>query len=164
MGNSQNKTKGIVLDKTPVAKVEDEDFEEECVEEEDLDEQDLEEEEQDLEEQEEQDLEEEEQDLEEEEQDLDEDVDEDVDEPVVNVVDETTEGESAPIDLENGTPDEPVTEEQGSQENPLIKLPVPDKNTSFHLLIAFINLAFSRGAYTQEEVEKIIECINMFTV
>jgi len=147
MGNSQNKTKGIVLDKTPVAKVEDEDFEEECVEEEDLDEQDLEEqEEQDLEEEEEQDL------------------DEDVDEPVVNVVDETTEGESAPIDLENGTPDEPVTEEQGSQENPLIKLPVPDKNTSFHLLIAFINLAFSRGAYTQEEVEKIIECINMFTV
>lgn len=139
MGNSQNKTKGIVLDKTPVAKVEDEDFEEEYVEEEE--------------------------DFEEEvEEDVEEDVDEDVDEQVVNVVDETTDGQSAPIDLENGTPDEPVTEDQGSQENPLIKLPVPDKNTSFHLLIAFINLAFSRGAYTQEEVEKIIECINMFTV
>jgi len=140
MGNSQNKTKGIVLDKTPVAKVEDEDFEEEDFEEEDVEEEDVEDVEEDVE------------------------VDEDVDEQVVNVVDETTEGQSAPIDLENGTPDEPVTEDQGSQENPLIKLPVPDKNTSFHLLIAFINLAFSRGAYTQEEVEKIIECINMFTV
>ena len=136
MGNSQNKTKGIVLDKTPAVKVEEEDFEEEEVEEEE-------------------DVEEEEEDLEQ---------DEDVEEQVVNVVDETTDGVSATIDLENGTSDEPVTEEQGSQENPLIKLPVPDKNTSFHLLIAFINLAFSRGAYTQEEVEKIIECINMFTV
>ena len=145
MGNSQNKTKGILLDKTPAVKVEEYIEDEDEDEDEDVEEEEDEDEDEDVEEE----------DLEQE---------EDLEVPVVNVVDETTDGESAPNDLENGTPDEPVTEEQGSQENPLIKLPVPDKNTSFHLLIAFINLAFSRGAYTQEEVEKIIECINMFTV
>jgi len=54
--------------------------------------------------------------------------------------------------------------EEKEQENPLLMVDVKDKSTSFQLLIAFINLAFSRGAYTREEVEKIIECINMFTV
>jgi len=115
MGNSQNKTKAVVLDKNPFTT-------EEYISDEEASEE-QEEEEQEQEEQEE----------------------------------EQKEEDVAPVEEES-------SEEQGSRENPLIKLPVPDKNTSFHLLIAFINLAFSRGAYTQEEVEKIIECINMFTV
>ena len=49
-------------------------------------------------------------------------------------------------------------------EVPLSSIPVNDKNGAFQLLIAFINLAYARGAYKQDEVEKIIECINKFVV
>ena len=49
-------------------------------------------------------------------------------------------------------------------EIPLSSIPVNDKNGAFQLLIAFINLAYSRGAFKQDEVEKIIECINKFVV
>ena len=90
-------------------------------------------------------------------------VEEPVQEPEPEVVEE-----SEPVNEEEVAEESEVVEEpdsnQGSPENPLLKVPVADKNASFQLLIAFINLAFSRGAYTKEEVEKIIECINMFTV
>ena len=66
--------------------------------------------------------------------------------------------------LEETETNDEEQEIQSAQENPLLAIEVKDKSTSFQLLIAFINLAFSRGAYTREEVEKIIECINMFTV
>ena len=49
-------------------------------------------------------------------------------------------------------------------EIPLSSIPVNDKNGAFQLLIAFINLAYARGAFKQDEVEKIIECINKFVV
>ena len=102
-------------------------------------------------------------------------VEEPVQEPEPEVVEESepvneeeVAEESEPVNEEEVAEESEVVEEpdsnQGSPENPLLKVPVADKNASFQLLIAFINLAFSRGAYTKEEVEKIIECINMFTV
>jgi len=83
-------------------------------------------------------------------------------EPVTNdeVLEETETNEV----LEETETNDEEQEIQSAQENPLLAIEVKDKSTSFQLLIAFINLAFSRGAYTREEVEKIIECINMFTV
>jgi hypothetical protein len=84
-------------------------------------------------------------------------------EPVTNdeVLEETETNDEV---LEETETNDEEQEIQSAQENPLLAIEVKDKSTSFQLLIAFINLAFSRGAYTREEVEKIIECINMFTV
>lgn len=115
-----------------------------------------------LEEVEEHDEEEDVEEQEEQEHDEEEEVEEQVAAPIV--IDESENGVSETAEQEGVSDESPSETEQGSQENPLLKIPVSDKNTSFQLLIAFINLAFSRGAYTKEEVEKIIECINMFTV
>jgi hypothetical protein len=66
---------------------------------------------------------------------------------------------------ENVVQDEsPVESQDTQQDSPLSSIPVNDKNGAFQLLIAFINLAYARGAYKQDEVEKIIECINKFVV
>ena len=66
---------------------------------------------------------------------------------------------------ENVVQDESPAESQDTQQDsPLSGIPVNDKNGAFQLLIAFINLAYARGAYKQDEVEKIIECINKFVV
>jgi len=167
MGNANNtkanKSKTVGYSKTwveepePVVELEEE--EEEEVEE--LEKQEQEQEEEEEQEQEEE-LEEQEEDVEEEEQEQEEEVEEQVDAPTV--VDESDNGQGEPIEQEDVSVENISETEQGSVENPLLKIPVSDKNTSFQLLIAFINLAFSRGAYTKEEVEKIIECINMFTV
>ena len=72
--------------------------------------------------------------------------------------------ESGPEQIEESGPEQ--IEESGPEqvEVPLSSIPVNDKNGAFQLLIAFINLAYARGAYKQDEVEKIIECINKFVV
>ena len=67
--------------------------------------------------------------------------------------------------IENEEQDDQVeNNEQEQIEIPLSSIPVNDKNGAFQLLIAFINLAYARGAFKQDEVEKIIECINKFLV
>ena len=44
----------------------------------------------------------------------------------------------------------------------LVNIPVADENTSLNVMVAFLNLAQKRGAFTIEESAKIWECIKIF--
>jgi len=86
---------------------------------------------------------------------------EEIDQESEEIVQEQVE-ESEEVVQEQVEESEEVVQEQ--VETPLSSIPVNDKNGAFQLLIAFINLAYARGAFKQDEVEKIIECINKFVV
>jgi hypothetical protein len=44
----------------------------------------------------------------------------------------------------------------------LVDIPVADENTSLNVMVAFLNLAQKRGAFTIDESAKIWECIKIF--
>lgn len=44
----------------------------------------------------------------------------------------------------------------------LLNIEITDDNVALNLIISFLNLAQSRGAYTIEESSKIWECIERF--
>jgi hypothetical protein len=44
----------------------------------------------------------------------------------------------------------------------LVEVPITDENTSLNIMVAFLNLAQKRGAFTIDESSKIWECIKVF--
>jgi hypothetical protein len=59
--------------------------------------------------------------------------------------------------------------EQVSQETPaqeqqirLTEVPVTNENVALNLMVAFLNLAQSRGAFRFDESAKILECLSTF--
>jgi len=61
---------------------------------------------------------------------------------------------------------EPDTvDETKSKEVPqvrLVNVPVTDDNVSLNLMVAFLNMAQRRGAYSMDESAKIWECVKRF--
>jgi len=52
--------------------------------------------------------------------------------------------------------------ETDAKEVKLVDIPVADENTSLNVMVAFLNLAQKRGAFTIDESAKIWECIKIF--
>ena len=44
----------------------------------------------------------------------------------------------------------------------LVDIPVNDQNMALNLMVAFLNLAQKRGAFSFEESSKILSCVNLF--
>jgi hypothetical protein len=55
-----------------------------------------------------------------------------------------------------------MDKEQEVKEVKLVDIPVSDENTSLNVMVAFLNLAQKRGAFTIDESAKIWECIQVF--
>ena len=53
-------------------------------------------------------------------------------------------------------------EKKEVKEVKLVDVPVTDENTSLNVMVAFLNLAQKRGAFTIDESAKIWECIQVF--
>lgn len=53
-------------------------------------------------------------------------------------------------------------EEQKPVEIRLVDVPVSNENIALNVLVSFVQLAHSKGAYSMEESAKIWECIRMF--
>jgi hypothetical protein len=53
-------------------------------------------------------------------------------------------------------------EKKDVKEVKLVDVPINDENTSLNVMVAFINLAQKRGAFTIDESAKIWECIQVF--
>jgi hypothetical protein len=47
-------------------------------------------------------------------------------------------------------------------ETRIVDTPIKNKNEAFQLLVTFLNLAYTRGAFQMEESSKIWECISFF--
>ena len=48
------------------------------------------------------------------------------------------------------------------QNNELLKIPITNENVSLNVIVAFLNQASRRGAFSIEENAKIWECIRFF--
>ena len=60
---------------------------------------------------------------------------------------------------------EQVSQETPTQEQQQIRLtevPVTNENVALNLMVAFLNLAQSRGAFRFDESAKILECLSTF--
>jgi len=58
-----------------------------------------------------------------------------------------------------------AVDETKSKEVPqvrLVDIPVTDDNVSLNLMVAFLNMAQRRGAYSMDESAKIWECVKRF--
>jgi len=53
-------------------------------------------------------------------------------------------------------------EKKDVKEVKLVDVPITDENTSLNVMVAFLNLAQKRGAFTIDESAKIWECIQVF--
>ena len=53
-------------------------------------------------------------------------------------------------------------EKKDVKEVKLVDVPINDENTSLNVIVAFLNLAQKRGAFTIDESAKIWECIQVF--
>jgi hypothetical protein len=53
-------------------------------------------------------------------------------------------------------------EKKDVKEVKLVDVPINDENTSLNIMVAFLNLAQKRGAFTIDESAKIWECIQVF--
>lgn len=56
----------------------------------------------------------------------------------------------------------PIEDESKPPPVDLLNIEVTDDNVALNLIVSFLNLAQSRGAYTFEESSKIWDCIQRF--
>ena len=66
--------------------------------------------------------------------------------------------------VEETTPKEEVVEEKKPQKQQvsLLQIPITTENDALNMLVAFLQVAQKRGAFTLEEAGKIMESVNRF--
>ena len=76
-----------------------------------------------------------------------------------------SESENVAMKVEETTPVETVTEEkpvQKQQQVSLLNVKVTTENDALNMLVAFLQVAQKRGAFSLEEAGKIMESVNKF--
>ena len=76
-----------------------------------------------------------------------------------------SDSENIAMTVEETTPEVPVTEEkpvQKQQQVSLLSVRVNTENDALNMLVAFLQVAQKRGAFSLEEAGKIMESVNKF--
>lgn len=70
------------------------------------------------------------------------------------------------LQMENTSPDNtapaPAPAPDAAPQVRLVDVPITDENVSLNVMIAFLNVAQKRGAFSFDESSKILECIRFF--
>lgn len=79
--------------------------------------------------------------------------------------DVTVEEEDMEVESVHEEKVKPVVEETKRptyEDSNLIHIDVSDKSAALNLIVMFLDVGFSRGAFTKAESEKIVQCIKIF--
>ena len=70
--------------------------------------------------------------------------------------------ENVTMKVEDTTPKKGVEKKPERQQVSLLQIPITSENDALNMLVAFLQVAQKRGAFTLEEAGKIMESVNKF--